>query len=84
MAANFAKLPELLKKTGPSYGRWGPSPGVPVENLEVRLRPHHHKHRSGVGQFRRIHCSYRVEYLRWTFLPVPRHERQEAFVGRGT
>jgi hypothetical protein len=39
IAANVTKLPELLTTMG---GRWGPSPEVPVENLdEVRLRPRH-------------------------------------------
>jgi hypothetical protein len=63
LAANFAKLQELLT-TG---GGCGPSREVRVGNFEVRLRPHHHKHRSGVGQFRRILCSCRVEYQRRIF-----------------
>ena len=81
MVANFAKLPELLTKTG---GSWGPSPEVPVGNFEVRLRPHHHKHRSGVGQFRRILCSYRVEYQRRTFCPCHDTRGRRSFVVRGT
>jgi hypothetical protein len=81
MAVNFAKLPEMLTKTG---GRWGPSPEVPVENVEVRLRPHHHKHRSGVGQFHRIHCSYRVEYLRRIFCPCHDTQGRRSFVVRDT
>jgi hypothetical protein len=36
MAANFAKLPEMLTKTG---GRWGPSPEVLVENLRGSTSP---------------------------------------------
>jgi hypothetical protein len=80
MAANFAKLPEMLTKMD---GRWRPFPEVPVENLEVRLRPHHHKHRSGVGQFLRILCSCRLEHLRWIFCQCHHMQDRKSFFGRG-
>jgi hypothetical protein len=81
MAANSAKLPELLTKTG---GRLGPSPEAPVVNYEVRLRPYHHKRRSGVGQLRRIRCNYRLEYLPWIFCQCHDMQGRRSFVGRGT
>ena len=80
IAANIATQPELLTRGGSCW----PFPEVPVGNFEVRLRPHHHKHRIGVGQFHRIHCSYRAEYLRRTFCPCHDTQGRRSFVGRGT
>ena len=67
-AAPIEQTTSQMLKSECARSRW---------KFEVRLRPHHHKHRSGVGQFRRILCSYRVEYQRRNFLPMPRHARQE-------
>jgi hypothetical protein len=49
----------------------------------VRLRPHHHKHRSGVGQFRRILYTCRLEHLRWIFCQYHDMQGRKSFFGRG-
>lgn len=57
---------------------------LPTSCAQVRLRPYHHKHRSGVGQFRRIHCSYRLDYLREIFCLCHDIQGKRSFFGRGT
>ena len=50
---------------------------------KVRLRPHHHKHRRGAGQFLRILHSYLLEYLRRLFCQCHDIQDMRSFFGRG-
>jgi len=61
----------------------GGSRSVLIVATNFRLRPYHHKPRSGVGQFRRMLYSYRVEYLRWIFCQCHDMQDRKSFFGRG-
>ena len=57
---------------------------LPTSCAQVRLRPYHHKHRSGVGQFRRIRYSYRLDYLRKISCLCHDIQGKRSLFGRGT
>ena len=51
---------------------------------QVRLRRYPRKHRSGVGQFRRIRYNYRLDYLREIFCLCHDIQGKRSFFGHGT
>ncbi len=57
---------------------------LPTSCAQVRLRRYPRKHRSGVGQFRRIRYSYRLDSLREIFCQCHDMQGKRSFFGRGT
>ncbi len=57
---------------------------LPTSCAQVRLHRYHHKHRSGVGQFRRIRYNYRLDYLREIFCLCHDIQGKRSFFGHGT